>query len=237
MCHIWMLLLTCQNTTNPRICWILRRGCQALIACLCTLSHPSPPLTLSGTTALLPHPVKVSCLASVHHFFPPFRSVYYYSSFCFLFSHFYIFQFSSFFSKLSYLTWYNWLFCTKTTVIFVKDCLSKRWGHWVFRNLRDITWSHINAFISFNDTFHCSLCHNVSFGCQYVLVIYMPSFTFTLYLFQFLFFHSLHHSFLPIDDLISPFLDYDFGDIFPVLQSLPSADWEGGTWLFPPSPI
>ena len=25
------------------------------------------------------------------------------------------------------------------------------------------------------------------------------------------------------------FLDYDFGDIFPVLQSLPSADWEGGT--------
>ncbi len=90
MCHIWMLLLTCQNTTNPRICWILRRGCQALIAFLCTLSHPSPPLTLSGTTALLPHPVKVSCLASVHHFFPPFLSVYYYSSFCFLFSHFYI---------------------------------------------------------------------------------------------------------------------------------------------------
>ena len=36
--------------------------------------------------------------------------------------------------------------------------------------------------------------------------------------------------------LIPPFLDYDFGDIFPVLQ--PSADWEGGTWLpvpYPPS--
>lgn len=33
--------------------------------------------------------------------------------------------------------------------------------------------------------------------------------------------------------LIPPFLDYDFGDIFPVLQSMPSADWEGGTWLFP----
>lgn len=31
------------------------------------------------------------------------------------------------------------------------------------------------------------------------------------------------------------FLDYDFGDIFPVLQSLPSADWEGGT-LVNPSP-
>lgn len=29
------------------------------------------------------------------------------------------------------------------------------------------------------------------------------------------------------------FVDYDFGDIFPVLQSMPSADWEGGTWLFP----
>lgn len=32
------------------------------------------------------------------------------------------------------------------------------------------------------------------------------------------------------------FLDYDFGDIFPVLQSLPSADWEGGTLVNPPSP-
>lgn len=32
------------------------------------------------------------------------------------------------------------------------------------------------------------------------------------------------------------FLDYDFGDIFPVLQSLPSADWEGGT-LVNPSPF
>lgn len=31
------------------------------------------------------------------------------------------------------------------------------------------------------------------------------------------------------------FLDYDFGDIFPMLQSLPSADWEGGT-LVNPSP-
>lgn len=30
--------------------------------------------------------------------------------------------------------------------------------------------------------------------------------------------------------------DYDFGDIFPVLQSLPSADWEGGTLVNPPSP-
>uniref|UniRef100_A0A665X5R2 Pleckstrin homology domain-containing family M member 2 n=1 Tax=Echeneis naucrates TaxID=173247 RepID=A0A665X5R2_ECHNA len=30
--------------------------------------------------------------------------------------------------------------------------------------------------------------------------------------------------------------DYDFGDIFPVLQSLPSADWEGGT-LVNPSPL
>lgn len=29
------------------------------------------------------------------------------------------------------------------------------------------------------------------------------------------------------------FLDYDFGDIFPVLQSLPSADWEGGTLVNP----
>uniref|UniRef100_A0A8D3A8M5 Pleckstrin homology domain-containing family M member 2 n=1 Tax=Scophthalmus maximus TaxID=52904 RepID=A0A8D3A8M5_SCOMX len=27
--------------------------------------------------------------------------------------------------------------------------------------------------------------------------------------------------------------DYDFGDIFPVLQSLPSADWEGGTLVNP----
>lgn len=31
---------------------------------------------------------------------------------------------------------------------------------------------------------------------------------------------------------ISPFVDYDFGDIFPVLQSLPSADWEGGARYF-----
>uniref|UniRef100_A0A3B4TE31 Pleckstrin homology domain-containing family M member 2 n=1 Tax=Seriola dumerili TaxID=41447 RepID=A0A3B4TE31_SERDU len=30
--------------------------------------------------------------------------------------------------------------------------------------------------------------------------------------------------------------DYDFGDIFPVLQSLPSADWEGGTLVNPPPP-
>lgn len=29
------------------------------------------------------------------------------------------------------------------------------------------------------------------------------------------------------------FVDYDFGDIFPMLQSMPNADWEGGTWLFP----
>lgn len=28
-------------------------------------------------------------------------------------------------------------------------------------------------------------------------------------------------------------LDYDFGDMFPVLQSLPSADWEGGTLVNP----
>lgn len=32
------------------------------------------------------------------------------------------------------------------------------------------------------------------------------------------------------------FLDYDFGDIFPVLQSLPSADWEGGTLVKRPPP-
>lgn len=42
-----------------------------------------------------------------------------------------------------------------------------------------------------------------------------------------------------ISVLLPPFcfsLDYDFGDIFPVLQSLPSADWEGGT-LVNPSPF
>lgn len=41
------------------------------------------------------------------------------------------------------------------------------------------------------------------------------------------------HFFCLMLHLIPPFLDYDFGDIFPVLQSMPSADWEGGTWLFP----
>lgn len=55
--------------------------------------------------------------------------------------------------------------------------------------------------------------------------------------FEFLFFfHSLLSLFFPVYwwVLFLPLLDYDFGDIFPVLQSLPSADWEGGTWLFPP---
>lgn len=142
MCHTLMLLLTCQNTTNLRICWILRRGYQALIACRCTLSLPSPPLTLSGTTAPLPHPVKVSCPDS---FFS--LCVCYYSNFCILFSHYYytVFLFSSFFYKLAYFPWYNSLFCTKMTLlkfIYIKDEDSE------CSIICELTWSsHINAFI------------------------------------------------------------------------------------------
>lgn len=61
MCRILMLLHTCQNTINLRICWILRRGCQARTVCLCTRSLPLLPLTSSGTTVPSPHLVKVSC--------------------------------------------------------------------------------------------------------------------------------------------------------------------------------
>lgn len=56
-----MLLHTCQTTINLRICWILRRGCQALTVCLYTHSLPLLPLTLSGTTVPSPHLVKVRC--------------------------------------------------------------------------------------------------------------------------------------------------------------------------------
>lgn len=42
-----------------------------------------------------------------------------------------------------------------------------------------------------------------------------------------------------IFNVIPPFLffvlDYDFGDMFPVLQSLPSSNWEGGKWSTLPS--
>uniref|UniRef100_A0A8C6TE79 Pleckstrin homology domain-containing family M member 2 n=1 Tax=Neogobius melanostomus TaxID=47308 RepID=A0A8C6TE79_9GOBI len=46
-------------------------------------------------------------------------------------------------------------------------------------------------------------------------------------------FTSLNSTNLEWDDsAIAPSSeDYDFADIFPVLQSIPSADWEGGTWV------
>lgn len=71
-----------------------------------------------------------------------------------------------------------------------------------------------------------------------LLVPHISSFSFDIYHILFFFSLSFHlHNFLRTDESYFSLLDYDFGDIFPVLQSLPSADWEGGAWLFPPSPI
>lgn len=148
MCHTWMLLLTCQSTTNLTICWILRRGCQALIACRCTLSLPSPPLTLSGTTAPLPHPVKVSCLDSILHLFLPLCFLLF-QPLCLIFTLFYIvFLFSSFFYKVAYFHWCNSLFCTKMTVIFKIVYIKDEDSVSECSIICDLTCSsHINAFI------------------------------------------------------------------------------------------
>lgn len=175
MCHTWMLLLTCQSTTNLRICWILRRGCQALIACHCTLSLPSPPQTLSGTIAPLPHPVKVSCLDSILHLFLPLCFLLF-QPLCLIFTLFYIvFLFSSFFYKVAYFHWYNSLFCTRMTVVFKivymkdEDSVSEC----------SIICDHDlhTLMLSFNSVTHFT-AHNVTMSHSvFISSCHMPSFT------------------------------------------------------------
>lgn len=55
-------------------------------------------------------------------------------------------------------------------------------------------------------------------------------FFFCFFAIFFIYLYLLHLTLILLSLL---FLDYDFGDIFPVLQSLPSADWEGGTLVNP----
>lgn len=73
--------------------------------------------------------------------------------------------------------------------------------------------------------------HRCYFFLIPTIVLYKPELMFSLVLCHFLHLplFTPSHSNL----VVPPFLDYDFGDIFPVLQSLPSADWEGGTLVNP----